>query len=1639
MALVGSGFFVLAGAIAWLIWFLIPPKEVQLELLSATNDTYLAAPYVAIPGRGLEDGTAFKLHMGAARTLDAKNPGEWNTWLDDCKSSGLQKGAEKVVLFLAAAGNVDEGGRPYFIVNHASPAERGQRLYVTDLLDQLRQLPAKTPKLVVLDPTQTMAYWPVGMLQNGFVKALRGREIQSEIDSIDHLCILCASGEGQRSWVCDEWGESVFAHYVREALKGAVRAHGLRGDITAGELAKFVHDKVRAWAIDNRASYQDPFLLGERSAQMVLLRDREYDSKEPEVAELEASERKDLANAWKDRDDLEERVPFVCAVAPHLWREYLEMLMRHERLLLTHHSRSATEELNKIKKSIEDAGNLRMQKSARLSLPGSAALVSSISAEEKKKLDDEFKRVWSGFDPNKDPNAKEVGTFYQSGKQMEHADAWQSRVLVNLLAEAISDPVNSLPNAALIARQLLPDAPARPAEMHFLILLDSHRRPNRPTSLESLALKITRMGEEAALGLDNTAPDNDALPAYSEIVLAQIKNHVEQGDAKRRLGQDLLFAAEDKYWTQAKGLLEEAEQHYRGAQAKALALRRVLYARDLAMMELPYYSQWQAALPSFGKRQDRLDLLEELWRKTHDLHDALEKEAVAPPIVEQATKVRQGLVGQTEAFESYCQKELADCQVLPDNWRVLEAALSVPFLPSDLRLKLIEKQQEISVRLLREFNQQSESAKGKGEVKDDETEQHRLAQRQGRLAIATYGQNWMDRDGAGKFKAVQTEVLTLSANQAFPLLGAPWAALRDSIRKQTEDGRAAPTLQAAENLLKKAAHEAHRLDGAAASSFGDLNPISEYRRLMLHNLLCWQADRRLGDHWFNKQEPYYREVGSQHVKDARQMLGLDDKQQAKDWRTERTTQLSKDLAAEPSGFVAVLRGVQDRTGKVTLHLAGDETLHQHYRLDAPAKITEAYPVYRVAKGRWLEKQEPQTQWTPTALMDAKHPQENVDFEETPGPNETPRPGEHDDTTHTLEGFFRGQEFELQTKIHIHRLPDLISRQQRMPPGAIRVQADRDLLRQYRVADTELVIVLDASGSMKTKKNNESDTRFDKALQALQKVLEGLPQGVNMSIWAFSHAGKEEEAERVWPGPEASNLRTWDPKEAGNRIADINRRVIPSGDTPLIRSIGKAIKDFSKKPLSKNLIVITDGGDNYASPKEIRDFLLANFGSGSIRITAIGFEVDPNSFKPEERAAYNIFKKTLNEELHGKGGKFIEAEDVESLVRELRESMLDLRYVIRPVNGVGKEAEGIVSRFNYGSESRLTALSSGLHWLQLQALGRPDANECLLRIREGDGIVVHVKSQDNRFIFERDLYSGAKDFVEGRRSKKDKDWIAAVHQKRYGSPDSPLPSIYGKSFRDQSLQLMATLEKETERTIVPHGNRETKETMDQPRPRLVHFEVSTADGKTAGPMCYSALPGYPAPAWSLDLPKWPGLGSAPVVHVWWSDKDLRFGQNTDLSYTVLLRRDVPGGFVVSDQPQPIQVKPQAAADDKIVLESIRIEELPVETTAGGAVQPSSCLVIRLSYPENKPYMVRIRTADGSTEYYAEHRWYSQAQKYTGIFPGWTEPELKNLQALELISIEAFKANAAKVHFEDLGAPDRGSRRPAPELLPGSVAR
>src|SRR5262249_55172237 len=151
-------------------------------------------------------------------------------------------------------------------------------------------------------------------------------------------------------------------------------------------------------------------------------------------------------------------------------------------------------------------------------------------------------------------------------------------------------------------------------------------------------------------------------------------------------------------------------------------------------------------------------------------------------------------------------------------------------------------------------------------------------------------------------------------------------------------------------------HEAHRLDGAATTYFHEHDPIDEYRRLLLHNLLYWQAQRRLFDHWDGEDggaEPnrYFRFVGERDVKDAEGLLGLPEKDPARKGRQKPTDDLAK-LLADSGDFTAQLH-LRDKewSSKEMLNLAGDDVLRQRYRIVAPERgVQEAFPVYHMVGG-----------------------------------------------------------------------------------------------------------------------------------------------------------------------------------------------------------------------------------------------------------------------------------------------------------------------------------------------------------------------------------------------------------------------------------------------------------------------------------------------------------------------------------------------------------------------------------------------------------------------------------------------------------------------------------------------------------------
>src|SRR5262249_48056448 len=154
-----------------------------------------------------------------------------------------------------------------------------------------------------------------------------------------------------------------------------------------------------------------------------------------------------------------------------------------------------------------------------------------------------------------------------------------------------------------------PVRPARPAEAHFLVMLGRDLAAKPPPALaevvaQALALRIE--AERVAVALAPTGH------AYAERAWPWTRAAVEQADAKRQAGQDLLFASGAADWKKAAALLSEAAKLYAQARADGAVVRAACAARDRVLYELPLHARW---LAGSGETTDAMKAATGLFEK----------------------------------------------------------------------------------------------------------------------------------------------------------------------------------------------------------------------------------------------------------------------------------------------------------------------------------------------------------------------------------------------------------------------------------------------------------------------------------------------------------------------------------------------------------------------------------------------------------------------------------------------------------------------------------------------------------------------------------------------------------------------------------------------------------------------------------------------------------------------------------------------------------------------------------------------------------------------------------------------------------------------------------------------------------------
>ena len=272
-------------------------------------------------------------------------------------------------------------------------------------------------------------------------------------------------------------------------------------------------------------------------------------------------------------------------------------------------------------------------------------------------------------------------------------------------------------------------------------------------------------------------------------------------------------------------------------------------------------------------------------------------------------------------------------------------------------------------------------------------------------------------------------------------------------------------------------------------------------------------------------------------------------------------------------------------------------------------------------------------------------------------------------------------------------------------------------------------------------------------------------------------------------------------------------------------------------------------------------------------------------------------------------------------------------------------------------------------------------------------------------FARDLYADEPIFRFKPRAEQN-GWLLAVLQNKLEG--------------DRTLNMAVTLEK----TFDP-----AETVFEQLEPKEVWMELEPArgDGGIVG-LRWGGREEYPAAAWELDVPEWPADADGnPIparLRAWW-DKD---GKAPAAARLERARGDF-------DDPLDIRDRPVDGGRPRHRSRS-RASRSRIGASRDGPTGPSPAWSSGSATRRTSPSGYARR---GSAPSNAQHRFYSQAGRYAGVFWPLNEDQVRNsLDAIEVVSVEAFRKRAQErgdyIEIGEAGeggpGPRPGGSRPAP---------
>lgn len=658
-------------------------------------------------------------------------------------SSELDKSSEKpkkpvVMIVIGYAHLVD--GKVMMLASDSQARTANQGLPLQDILLKLKAIKAEK-KLLILDLMR-----PLRSARHGILKADVAAAVKAELDANpdEGRIVITACAPGQVSHFGEEINRSVFGYYLERGLKGAAdgwnRGNKVDDRISVKELFHYTAFHVQRYVEKCRDQAQTPTIHPEDASDKLDFALRAAPKSGRKIDPPAVLPGAFPVKAWQSLDPYREQK--IYRDLPTVFSRWQRRLLEEERKWRYGEVTVAPEPVEEDADKKKDAakseptkpeGETKPEKEKEKKPPPIGELDQKIMADLSPKMQSDLAEYQSVISlPESRSLAQEMA---RQGKVVsrESLNAWAAMArLIDpekpipedvlkkitetlgalkerpierqafLFAALAEEPAPTQARLRLYVDWIEPKdqpGPRRPFfETIFLRQLADLKREPWPLLTVQKALRVVRDGEQLLAGDYRT--------------WQKLQPLIHAADQKRHEAQWLLFAAGYASIEDVDRAYDACIEEMNRVQTWKEQLSRAYETRDEALLILPYFGAFLAALPMEGEAQALADQWSRALRSAAELESQLAPLMEGPPTdnlprrITQLSALSSQLQGQLrglrDRLEGQRLREIIDLarqSPTPQVWSEATAMLEWPFYPGEVRQQLWQARLDLAKRL----------------------------------------------------------------------------------------------------------------------------------------------------------------------------------------------------------------------------------------------------------------------------------------------------------------------------------------------------------------------------------------------------------------------------------------------------------------------------------------------------------------------------------------------------------------------------------------------------------------------------------------------------------------------------------------------------------------------------------------------------------------------------------------------------------------------------------------------------------------------------------------------------------------------------------------------------------------------------